>query len=77
MAIVRSATGESKHQYVYGAVDDDGNIMFGEGFKSTRLSAGSYEVKFEQPFVKEPRVVCPIFGRGRQLIYRSPLLRYI
>ncbi|MBC6453351.1 MAG: hypothetical protein GDA43_09115 [Hormoscilla sp. SP5CHS1] len=63
MAIVRSPTGEGKHQYVYGAVDDDGNIMFGEGFKCTRLSAGSYEVKFEQPFVKQPGVVCTILGQ--------------
>lgn len=64
MAIVRSATGEGKHQYVYGAVDDDGNIIFGEGFKSDRLSAGAYKVKFEQPFAKEPGVVCTIFGRA-------------
>lgn len=64
MAIVRSATGAGKHQYVYGAVNEKGNIIFGEGFKSARVYEGSYEVKFEQPFAKEPGVVCTIFGKG-------------
>ena len=64
MAIVRSATGEGKHQYVCGAVDEEGKIIFGEGFKCARLYEGSYEVKFEQPFVKQPGVVCTILGRG-------------
>ncbi|NEP04483.1 MULTISPECIES: hypothetical protein [unclassified Okeania] len=61
MTIIKDSVGK-EIQHIYGAVHPDGNIMFGEGFRSRRIWQGTYLIEFERPFVKQPAPVCTIQG---------------
>lgn len=60
MAIVKSDRGE--HQHIYGAVDQQGRLMWGEGVNIRKIRFGLYLVEFERPFAGNPAAVCTIFG---------------
>jgi hypothetical protein len=60
MAILKSEHGE--HQHIYGCVGENGDIYFGEGFKSHKIKEGTYIIEFERPFGKTPAPTCTIYG---------------
>ena len=50
------------HQHLYGGINPDGSIWFGEGFSAKQLKEGTYVVYFEQSFRTKPAPVCTIVG---------------
>lgn len=69
MAILQGERGE--YQHLYGAVSPDGQIKFGEGFKSQRLRLGLYAIEFERHFAETPAIVCTISGGEWQTFNKS------
>ena len=49
-------------QHIYGCVNPDGSVKWGEGFRCQKLGEGTYMVQFEHPFSKQPTPTCTIFG---------------
>ena len=53
------------YQHIYGGINPDGSIWFGEGFSAKKLKQdkeGTYVIYFEQPFYTKPAPVCTIVG---------------
>ncbi|MGB3508412.1 MAG: hypothetical protein WBA93_04075 [Microcoleaceae cyanobacterium] len=61
MAIISNSSG-GLNQQLHGAVDPDGNKMWGEGFSCRLLGKGAYLVEFDKPFFGQPTAVCTIYG---------------
>jgi hypothetical protein len=54
---LRAASSEENLRLVRGSVYSDGTVEYGAGFTSTRISEGTYEIRFTPPFARTPTVI--------------------
>ena len=70
MAIIKDSFGK-EIQYIYGGLNPDGSKWCGEGFHSSKSWGGTYTIAFNRRFLREPALMCTIYGDEQQTFNMS------